>query len=297
MKIEKALSKQAMIDFTAGSFGGIACVYTGQPLDTVKVKMQTHSATYKNTFNCILQTFRKSGIRGFYAGATPAVFANIAENSILFLSYGQCQNVVCYLVGRKREDLNAFHGACAGSLASVFSTFALCPPELIKCRLQTAREEHGASKHITPVALIKQTVRQEGVLGLYRGLTALLIQTIPASFFFFGGYEGTKLLLIRSEEEKLNPPAWKLMLSGGVGGVSFWISVYPTDVIKSRVQVYNQGKSQIPMYTMIKYMLKTEGISSFYRGLGPTLVRAFPANAALFFTYEWSRKVLWDVSS
>ncbi|XP_057314293.1 mitochondrial ornithine transporter 1-like [Hydractinia symbiolongicarpus] len=241
MKTKKALSKQAIIDFTAGSLGGIACVYTGQPLDTVKVKMQTHSATYKNTFNCILQTFRKSGIRGFYAGATPAVFSNVFENSILFLCYGQCLNIISYFAGCNEEDLNAIHGACAGSLASVFSTFALCPPELIKCRLQTAREEHGALKHITPVGLIKQTFRQEGVLGFYRGMTALLMQAIPSNFFFFGGYEGTKLLLMRSEKETLNPPAWKLMLSGGMGGVAYWLSVYPVDVIKSKVQEFRHS--------------------------------------------------------
>ena len=135
--------KQAIIDFISGSVGGIACVYTGQPMDTVKVKMQTYSHLYRSSYACVVDVFRKDGLKGFYAGATPAVAANIAENSVLFLSYGQCKNVVCLLTGKEKKDLTAFHSACAGSLASFIAAFSLCPPELIKCRLQTARENRA----------------------------------------------------------------------------------------------------------------------------------------------------------
>ena len=131
---------QAAIDFVSGWVGGIACVYTGQPLDTVKVKMQTYSHLYRNSMSCGVSILKNEGLRGFYAGSTPAVAANIAENSVLFLAYGQCQNVVSYIVGREKKDLNSFHSACAGALASVFSSIVLCPPEVLKCRLQTARE-------------------------------------------------------------------------------------------------------------------------------------------------------------
>lgn len=33
-------------------------------------------------------------------------------------------------------------------------------------------------------------------------------------------------------------------------------------------------------------LYKTSGFKAFINGLGPTLVRAFPANAATFFAYE-----------
>lgn len=47
--------------------GGIACVYVGQPLDTVKVKLQTFPHLYKNAITCVTQTYKKDGIyRGLY---------------------------------------------------------------------------------------------------------------------------------------------------------------------------------------------------------------------------------------
>ncbi len=44
-------------------------MYVGQPLDTIKVKMQMFPNLYTNAFKCGLETFKKDGIyRGLYAG-------------------------------------------------------------------------------------------------------------------------------------------------------------------------------------------------------------------------------------
>lgn len=65
--------------------GGVATVYSAQPLDTVKVKMQTFPELYKGMFDCIAKTWKRDGLyRGLYAGSIPAVAANVAENSVLF---------------------------------------------------------------------------------------------------------------------------------------------------------------------------------------------------------------------
>lgn len=65
--------------------GGIALVYVSQPLDTVKVKMQTFPHLYKGMTNCLMETLRKDGVfRGWYAGTMPAIVANVSENSVLF---------------------------------------------------------------------------------------------------------------------------------------------------------------------------------------------------------------------
>lgn len=80
--------------------GGVAVVYVGQPLDTVKVKMQTFPHLYKGMYDCLKQTLRNDGvIRGLYAGTTPAIMANVAENSVLFAAYGYCQKFVCGITG------------------------------------------------------------------------------------------------------------------------------------------------------------------------------------------------------
>lgn len=45
--------KEVAIDFTAGSIGAATSVYVGQPLDTLKVKMQTFPHLYPNLAICL----------------------------------------------------------------------------------------------------------------------------------------------------------------------------------------------------------------------------------------------------
>ena len=53
-------------------------MYIGQPLDTVKVKMQTFPTMYRNAFHCFKTTLVKEGItRGLYAGTIPSLAAQV----------------------------------------------------------------------------------------------------------------------------------------------------------------------------------------------------------------------------
>lgn len=182
----------------------MALVYVSQPLDTVKVKMQTFPELYKGMGDCVMNTFRKDGVvRGLYAGTFPAIVANVAENSVLFAAYGGCQKFVGKLQGiEDTKHLNALSNASAGFLAAFFSSFSLCPTELIKCKLQALREttKPEAGKmvdKITPFNLTRQILKAEGIPGLFRGMTSTLAREMPGYFFFFGGYEGTRGLLTK----------------------------------------------------------------------------------------------------
>ena len=85
---------------------------------------------------------------------------------------------------------------------------------------------------------IADVFQKDGVLGFYRGFSALLLREVPANFFYFGGYEGMKnLLRSPQEEEDADLLAWKLIISGGFGGMCLWASIYPIDVLKTKLQV------------------------------------------------------------
>ena len=44
-------------------------------------------------------------------------------------------------------------------------------------------------------SVAKQIIRQEGMLGLFRGLTSTMAREVPGYFFFFGGYDASRKLL------------------------------------------------------------------------------------------------------
>jgi len=74
---------------------------------------------------------------------------------------------------------------------------------------------------------------------------------------------------------------WELLFSGASAGVAFNASIFPADTVKSVMQTEHIG-----LRNAILKVFKTKGIPGFYRGLGITLIRAIPANATVFYTYE-----------
>ncbi|XP_073439377.1 mitochondrial ornithine transporter 1-like [Dendrobates tinctorius] len=288
---------QAVIDLTAGATGGTACVLTGQPFDTAKVKMQTFPNLYRGLIDCAVKTYRQVGFRGFYKGTGPALLANISENSVLFMSYGFCQRVVRRIVGlEKNAPLSDLHNATAGSFAAAFASLALCPTELVKCRLQAMHEMQLSGKVIegqnTVWAVVKNILRTDGPMGFYHGLSSTLLREVPGYFFFFGGYELGRSFFTRSGTSKDQLGIVPLMVSGGFGGISLWLVVFPVDCVKSRIQVLSMTGKQSGFIRTFLNILRNEGILALYSGLKPTLIRAFPANGALFVAYEYSRKFM-----
>lgn len=100
----------------------------------------------------------------------------------------------------------------------------------------------------------------------------------------------------------------KVLLCGGLAGVVTWASVFPLDVIKTRVQtqilhletapllgpVLVEGTEQrrVGAIEIAKNAYKSEGMGVFFRGLTVCSVRAFIVNAAQWAVYEWLMKEL-----
>ena len=59
---------QTAKELFAGSVGGITQVLTGQPFDTVKVRLQTQPIppVYSGVGDCVRQIYKKEGFAGFY---------------------------------------------------------------------------------------------------------------------------------------------------------------------------------------------------------------------------------------
>ncbi|KAJ3047578.1 hypothetical protein HK097_011411 [Rhizophlyctis rosea] len=77
--------------------------------------------------------------------------------------------------------------------------------------------------------------------------------------------------------------AAQLILAGGLAGIAAWLPCYPQDLIKSRIQ---SDPRKISTWDMIKEIRgKSPSGRVLFKGLGPTMLRAFPANAATFLAY------------
>uniref|UniRef100_U5EXE6 Putative mitochondrial carnitine-acylcarnitine carrier protein n=1 Tax=Corethrella appendiculata TaxID=1370023 RepID=U5EXE6_9DIPT len=269
-------------DFVAGCLGGCAGILVSYPFDTVKVHLQTQdhrNPVYRGTWHCLKTIVGKDSVRGLFRGMTSPLAGVAAVNAIVFGVYGNVQ--------RTSTDPNSIYSHfLAGSIAGLAQSVVCSPMELIKTRLQLQNNQNSlVQKFKNPLECTQHIYRNEGVRGIFRGLTITAVRDTPAFASYFVSYE----LMIRLVT---NPTPFHILMAGGLAGTISWICTFPIDTVKSRLQA--DGVSSKPMYNGVKDCIqksyKNEGLSFLMKGLGPTLIRAFPMNAVCFLVVSWTLK-------
>lgn len=66
-----------------------------------------------------------------------------------------------------------------------------------------------------------------------------------------------------------------------MAGVFGWLSTYPIDVIKTRIQAQDMKNQEYRnTWHCFKTVYRGEGMRVMFAGVGATIIRAFPTNAA-----------------
>ncbi|XP_052170308.1 mitochondrial carnitine/acylcarnitine carrier-like protein [Diospyros lotus] len=290
-------------DLLSGTVGGASQLIVGHPFDTIKVKLQSQPTPlpgqppkYSGAMDAVRQTLASEGPRGLYKGMGAPLATVAAFNAVLFTVRGQMESL---LRSEPGMPLTVNQQIVAGAGAGVAVSFLACPTELIKCRLQaqSALADAGGAavvvKYGGPMDVARHVLRSEGgIRGLFKGLVPTLAREVPGNAAMFGVYEALKQYLAGGQDtSKLGRGS--LIVAGGLAGASFWAFVYPTDVIKSVIQVddYKNPKFSGSMDAFGK-ILRSEGAKGLYKGFGPAMTRSVPANAACFLVYEVTRSSL-----
>ncbi|ROW07434.1 hypothetical protein VMCG_03735 [Cytospora schulzeri] len=271
-------------------------------------------------------------LRRFSTGTAAPILGYGALNALLFVSYNRTEALLNQTfpttTTTKPPDSNTntntttgtnlwttFIAGAVGGLATwVVST----PTELVKCRAQlTLNPETSSSWDIT-----RRIWRAEGgVRGFYFGGTVTALRDSVGYGFYFWSYE----LMTRwaeswqgnggggggvGHDEKVGSvvagsEAAKVLLCGGMAGIVTWVSIFPLDVIKTRVQaqVYNSNTSvdvvsgettplvrkpeRLGALDIARQAYREGGLRVFFRGLTVCSVRAFIVNAVQWAAYEW----------
>ena len=290
-------------------FSGIAKLSVGHPFDTIKVRLQTaEHGRFNGALDCVLQTVRKEGVRGFYKGASPPLLGWMAMDSLMLGSLTIYRGLLLENVWRnpffvsketlEKNTLPSFGHGLAGIGAGTTVSFIAAPVEHVKARLQIQYAAKKADRlYSGPVDCTKKILKYHGVRGLWHGLSATLIFR---SFFFFwwGSYDLFSRWL--RQNTKLSTPAINFW-AGGMSAQVFWLTTYPTDVVKQRIMTdplgggLNDGVRKFPRWKdAVKTVYQEGGYRAFWRGSVPCFLRAFPANAAALVVFEGVMRSLAD---
>ncbi|GAB2279315.1 hypothetical protein Dimus_013958 [Dionaea muscipula] len=287
-------------DLAAGTVGGASQLIVGHPFDTIKVKLQSQPALlpgqqlkYTGAMHAARETLASEGPRGLFKGMGAPLATVAAFNALLFTVRGQMEAL---LRSEPGAPLSLGQQVVCGAGAGVAVSFLACPTELIKCRLQAQSALAGAGavavKHGGPMDVVRHVLAEAGVKGLFKGLVPTMAREIPGNAVMFGVYEGLKKYMAGGKDTS-ELGRVSLIEAGGLAGASFWLAVYPTDVIKSVIQVDDYKTPKFSgLIDAFRKILAAEGVKGLYKGFGPAMARSVPANAACFLAYEVTRSSL-----
>ncbi|GBF59636.1 carrier protein [Trichophyton mentagrophytes] len=288
---------QTIKDLTSGAVGGIAQVLLGQPFDIVKVRLQT-TTHYSNALDCATKIFAKEGPLAFYKGTLTPLIGIGACVSVQFGAFHEARRYFERMnaqKGSKDPHLSYSQYYLSGAFAGIVNSVISGPIEHVRIRLQT--QPHGEGRlYSGPLDCIKKLSSQGGLFnGLYRGEVVTILREAQAygtwflSFEYMMDWEAR-----RTNTKREDIPAYKIAGYGGLAGEMLWLSSYPFDVVKSKMQSDGFGEQQRykNMRDCFRQTLAQEGMRGFVKGIAPTLLRAAPVSAGTFAAFELTKRAL-----
>ncbi|GAQ41177.1 mitochondrial folate carrier protein Flx1 [Aspergillus niger] len=254
----------------------------------------------------------EGGIKAFYRGLTPNIVGNSTSWALYFLCYGNIKDVMrTWRSGSEDQALTSADYFLASGSAGMLTSALTNPIWVIKTRmLSTGSQSPGAYASFTTGA--KEILRSEGIAGFYRGLVPALFGVSHGALQFMA-YEQLKLY-----RSRMAPPAGTtgLQRDAGSSHVSslssdaarsgirelgnvdlFVISslsklfagcvTYPYQVLRSRLQTYDAHLVYSGVRDAVAQIWAREGITGFYKGLGPNLLRVLPSTWVTFLVEEF----------
>ena len=254
---------------------------------------------FNETFQILFSVHQIEGWRALFKGLGPNLIGVVPARAINFYTYGNGKRIISQNFNNGQET--AWVHLAAAAIAGIATGTATNPIWLVKTRLQLdkSRAERTGSQmtrqYKNSLDCVTQTLRNEGIKGLYRGLSASYLG-VTESTLQWVLYEQMKISLRRREERVAASGRQPSLLDqtfswggrvGAAGTAKFFAALvtYPHEVIRTRLRQAPLQDGRLK-YTGIVQCFKTiyreEGMASLYGGLTPHMLRVVPSAAIMF---------------
>ncbi|KAL5247658.1 hypothetical protein ACHWQZ_G019519 [Mnemiopsis leidyi] len=157
---------------------------------------------------------------------------------------------------------NFISGATAGAVAKT----TIAPLDRAKIVFQVSSKRSFSYRECGKFLL--STVREKGVTMLWKGNSATMVRIVPYAAITYMSNEHYKNYFKRISSDGTLSGVYRFA-SGSLAGLTASFSTYGLEVLRARMAIKSE---YVSIFQSLKHILKTEGVSSLYRGIAPTLL-------------------------
>ncbi|KAK9839505.1 hypothetical protein WJX81_006211 [Elliptochloris bilobata] len=309
-----------------GTAGGLAktCV---APLERVKILFQT-GRMRGSVGATLINIWQQEGIKGLFKGNGASVLRIVPYSALHFSAYESYRQALAGFFSRHAGVPEAeFHvtpavDLLAGSAAGATAVLVTYPLDLVRTRLAYDVEGRAAPVPVAAgsgtagmriamatarrsiVGVLAETVRAEGVTGLYRGIGPTLLGILPYAGLKFYVYQSLKAEYRRmfpASSSNTRLPVGTMLGFGACAGLVAQTATYPLDVVRRQMQVQalrdasGSGPARTPIRSTLQglaVVAREQGWRALYAGLSINYLKVVPSTAIGFTAYDALKQYL-----
>lgn len=291
---------------TRWAIGSLSCCFSEfivLPLDLSKIRLQLHrelnvgAPAAKNSNGSLLSTaraiFRSEGPLAFWAGSVPAMARQILYGGVSYAMYAPLRDTIAQVRSnstRSGKDATVLERLFSGAFAGAFGGGLATPCDIIKVRMQAdGRLGRNATRYNSFYRAILSIWRQEGLAGLYKGITPIMGRAATVNAVSFTCYDTVKQTTRRILGEKYSDSILGRFISAMMAGVATSLASSPFDVVKTRFinqnNLIKQPMYRSPLDCLFK-SVRADGLVVLLRGFFPAWYRLGPFELITYQVYE-----------
>jgi len=278
----------------AGITGGVVSTLILHPLDLLKIRFAVDDGKvqnrpqYRGLGHAFYSIFKQEGATGLYKGVSPNVFGAGAAWGSYFLFY----NIVKTEMqgGDSKKQLSPGMHMLAASEAGIMTLVLTNPIWVVKTRLCL---QYGVTNPPPNTTIYKGFIdalikirRDEGFKGLYKGFVPGIWGVSHGAIQFMAYEELKNAYNINYKNQPVDTKlgTGEYLLFACMSKLFAAITTYPYQVVRARMQ--DQHSIYSSATDCVRQTLRDEGLSGFYKGIKPNLIRVIPACGLTFVIYE-----------
>lgn len=281
-----------MQNFLIGGASGMIATTVIQPIDFVKVQIQVRSemgVKNLNPFSISKSIYQETGtIKTFYRGLDSALLRQALYTSTRL---GLFYTLKDWIVKRTGKEPTMFANVFASLFSGAVGSLVGNPADLALVRMQSDNnlppQERRNYKNVAD-ALIR-TVREEGVLTLWRGSLPTIVRAMAMNFSLLVPFEETKKYLA----PYIQNTRLRAITASMIAGACATVLSLPFDNVKTKLQKMKKSPDgTFPYKGVTDCIMKTaqhEGAGRLWVGINTYYVRVAPHAVISLVTNELLR--------